>query len=58
MRISWSPGWAGPGPGEVVADDIAAAAAGVVCCDEIEPLSDGMQAFWVSSPAVIIYLVC
>lgn len=48
---------------EVVTDDIEAAAAhlaaaGVVRCDEIEPLPAGMQAFWVSSPAAIIHLVC
>ncbi|MCC6603168.1 MAG: hypothetical protein IT327_08160 [Anaerolineae bacterium] len=48
---------------EVVTDDIAAAsdhlkAAGVVRCDEIEPLPQGFQAFWVSSPASIIHLVC
>ena len=33
------------------------AAAGVVRCDEIEPLPEGFQAFWVSSPASIIHLV-
>jgi catechol 2,3-dioxygenase-like lactoylglutathione lyase family enzyme len=48
---------------EVVTNDIAAAAnhlaaAGVVRCDEIEPLPQGFQAFWVSSPASIIHLVC
>ena len=48
---------------EVVADDIAAAsrhfeAAGVVRCDEIEPLPEGFQGFWISSPASIIHLVC
>ena len=48
---------------EVVTDDIAAAeehlkAAGVVRCDEIEPLPAGFQAFWISSPASIIHLVC
>ncbi|MCT7655975.1 hypothetical protein MBH78_17940 [Oceanimonas sp. NS1] len=48
---------------EVVTDDIDGAArqlnaAGVVRCDEIEPLPDGMQAFWISSPASIIHLVC
>jgi catechol 2,3-dioxygenase-like lactoylglutathione lyase family enzyme len=48
---------------EVVTNDIAAAseqlnAAGVVRCDEIEPLPEGFQAFWVSSPASIIHLVC
>ncbi|MBS7662419.1 hypothetical protein I0D00_10795 [Pseudomonas lalucatii] len=48
---------------EVITDDIEAAsahleAAGVVRCDEIEPLPQGMQAFWISSPAAIIHLVC
>lgn len=48
---------------EVVTNDITAAsehlkAAGVVRCDDIEPLPPGFQAFWVSSPASIIHLVC
>jgi hypothetical protein len=48
---------------EVVTDDIAAASehlqsAGVVRCDEIEPLPEGFQAFWVASPASIIHLIC
>ncbi len=48
---------------EVVTNDIGAAsqhlaAAGVVRRDEIEPLPEGFQAFWVSSPASIIHLVC
>jgi hypothetical protein len=48
---------------EIVTNDITAAAehlkaAGVVRCDEIEPLPQGLQAFWVSSPASIIHLVC
>lgn len=48
---------------EVVTNDIAAAskhlkAAGVVRCDEIEPLPQGFQAFWISNPAAIIHLVC
>lgn len=47
---------------ELVADDVAAAAehlaaAGVVRCDEIEPLPEGFQGFWISSPASIIHLV-
>lgn len=47
---------------EVVTNDIAAAsehleASGVVRCDEIEPLPQGFNAFWVSSPASIIHLV-
>ena len=33
-------------------------AAGVVRCDEIEPLPEGFSAFWISSPASIIHLVC
>lgn len=48
---------------EVLTNDIAAAAeelkgAGVVRCDDIEPLPEGLQAFWISSPASIIHLVC
>lgn len=48
---------------EVVTNDIEAAsahlnAAGVVRCDEIEPLPQESQAFWVSSPASIVHLVC
>jgi len=48
---------------EVVTNDIAAAAerlgaAGVVRCDAIEPLPEGFQAFWISSPASIVHLVC
>jgi catechol 2,3-dioxygenase-like lactoylglutathione lyase family enzyme len=48
---------------EVVTNDITAAAkhleaAGIVRCDEIEPLPKGFQAFWISSPASIIHLVC
>ncbi|MEE4378488.1 MAG: hypothetical protein V2J55_13420, partial [Candidatus Competibacteraceae bacterium] len=48
---------------EVITNDIEAAseelkAAGVVRRDEIEPLPEGMQAFWISSPASIIHLVC
>lgn len=48
---------------EVLTDDIEAAAehlkaAGVVRRDEIEPLPQGFNAFWVSSPASIIHLVC
>ncbi len=48
---------------EIVTDDIAAAsrhleASGVVRCDEIEPLPQDFQAFWVSSPSSIIHLVC
>jgi hypothetical protein len=48
---------------EIVTDDIAAAsehfkAAGVARCDEIEALPEGFQAFWISSPASVIHLVC
>jgi catechol 2,3-dioxygenase-like lactoylglutathione lyase family enzyme len=48
---------------EVVTNDVAAAAqllkgAGIVRRDEIEPLPEGFQAFWVSSLASIIHLVC
>lgn len=48
---------------EVVADDLVAAearleAAGVVRCDEIEPLRDGFAGFWITSPASIVHLVC
>jgi hypothetical protein len=32
--------------------------AGVVRCDDIEPLPVGMQAFWITSPASIVHLVC
>jgi len=47
---------------EVRTSDLAAAeerlaAAQVVRCDEIEPLPEGLKAFWVSSPASIIHLV-
>lgn len=48
---------------EVIASDIEAAAdyLKTVGChrrDEIEPLPDGMKAFWIASPANIIHLVC
>jgi catechol 2,3-dioxygenase-like lactoylglutathione lyase family enzyme len=48
---------------ELVTSDVEAAArqlaaAGVVRCDDIEPLPEGMQAFWISSPASIVHLVC
>lgn len=48
---------------EVLTDDIVAAGeelerAGIVRCDEIEPLGEGFQAFWISSPASIVHLVC
>jgi catechol 2,3-dioxygenase-like lactoylglutathione lyase family enzyme len=31
---------------------------GVVRCDQIEPLPDDFEGFWISSPANIIHLVC
>ncbi len=48
---------------EVITSDIDAAAlhlarAGVVRCDDIEPLPEGERAFWIASPASIIHLVC
>jgi catechol 2,3-dioxygenase-like lactoylglutathione lyase family enzyme len=48
---------------EVVTNDIEAASAhlksaGVVRCDEIGLLPPGFEAFWVSSPASIIHLIC
>lgn len=48
---------------EVVTNDISSASkhlnsAGIVRRDEIEPLPEGFQGFWVSSPASIIHLVC
>lgn len=48
---------------EVLTSDIDAAAAalardGIERCDEIEPLPEGMRAFWIASPASIVHLVC
>jgi len=48
---------------ELITNDVSAASkylesAGVVRCDEIEPLPEGFSAFWISSPASIIHLVC
>ena len=48
---------------ELVTNHVSAASehltsANVVRCDEIETLPEGFQAFWVSSPASIIHLVC
>jgi hypothetical protein len=48
---------------EVVANELEAASAllaeaGVVRCDDIEPLPPGFRGFWVSSPASIVHLVC
>jgi len=47
---------------ELVAVDVPAAAthleaAGVVRCDEIEPLPAGFAGFWISNPASIIHIV-
>lgn len=47
---------------EIVTDDVAAAAqrlgeAGVVRCDEIEPLPVGFQGFWIANPAAIVHIV-
>ena len=48
---------------ELITNDVPTASehlksAHVVRCDEIEPLPEGFQAFWVSSPASIVHLVC
>jgi predicted enzyme related to lactoylglutathione lyase len=47
---------------ELVADDVEAAAeylkaAGVVRCDAVEPLPEGFEGFWITSPSSIIHLV-
>lgn len=47
---------------EVTCDDLDGAAEhlrahGVPRCDEVEPLGD-MAAFWISSPASVVHLVC
>lgn len=47
---------------ELVQDDIGAAAehltaAGVVRCDDIEPLPQGFKGFWIANPASIVHLV-
>jgi catechol 2,3-dioxygenase-like lactoylglutathione lyase family enzyme len=47
---------------ELSVDDVAAAAehleaAGIARRDEIEPLGEGFDGFWISSPASIIHLV-
>lgn len=47
---------------EVMTDDVPAAArdleaAGVVRCDAIEPLPEGFEGFWITSPAAIVHLV-
>jgi catechol 2,3-dioxygenase-like lactoylglutathione lyase family enzyme len=48
---------------ELATDDLTAAAqylnqANVVRCDEIEPLPEGFEGFWIANPASIIHLVC
>jgi hypothetical protein len=48
---------------ELITNDVSAASdhlksSNVVRCDEIEPLPEELQAFWVSSPASIVHLVC
>lgn len=48
---------------EVTTDDVTGAAKqlaaeGIARCDEIEPLPKDFQAFWISSPASIVHLVC
>lgn len=48
---------------ELVTDDIEKASdhlnsVGVVRCDDIEELPEGFNAFWISSPASIVHLVC
>lgn len=48
---------------EINTDDVSSAAshlkaAGIVRRDEIEPLPQGFDGFWISSPASIIHLVC
>lgn len=48
---------------EIITNDVSAGSElfeeeNIVRCDEIEELSDGFEAFWVSSPASIIHLVC
>ncbi len=47
---------------EVTTDDTAAAAryleeAGVVRCNGVEPLPQGFDGFWISSPAGVVHLV-
>lgn len=47
---------------EIRADDVEAAARdlrghGIARCDEIEPLADGFEGFWISAPGGIIHLV-
>lgn len=47
---------------DVVTNDLEAAAAhlqaaNVVRCDDVEPLPEGLRAFWIASPAGIVHLV-
>jgi catechol 2,3-dioxygenase-like lactoylglutathione lyase family enzyme len=47
---------------EIVTDNTPEAAAalnegGAIRCDEIEPLGEGFDGFWISSPASVIHLV-
>jgi catechol 2,3-dioxygenase-like lactoylglutathione lyase family enzyme len=47
---------------ELATDDLTAAAqylnqANVVRCDEIEPLPEGFDGFWIANPASIIHLI-
>jgi hypothetical protein len=47
---------------ELAADDVPAAAerlaaAGVARCDEIEPVPEGFDGFWIASPASIVHIV-
>lgn len=48
---------------ELITNEISVASdhlksANVVRCDEIEPLPEGIQTFWISNPASIVHLVC
>jgi catechol 2,3-dioxygenase-like lactoylglutathione lyase family enzyme len=48
---------------ELITDDISVAAEHLAACnvarrDDIEPLPDGFQGFWIANPASIIHLVC
>jgi hypothetical protein len=43
---------------DIEAEDAQLVAAGVMHCDEIEPLPQGFNVFWVSSEVSIIDLVC
>ena len=47
---------------DVIARDVSAAAErlrrnGVTRCDEVEPLPEGMAAFWIKNPAGVVHLV-